>query len=71
MFLRVCFFEGSGEKDTFLVDLVPLCFKIDFRLLNKKNRLLSGWKIKMDGGIVTSETNGSVLKNWALLGSMD
>jgi hypothetical protein len=70
MFLRVCFFEGSREKDTFLLDLVPLCFKLDFRLLNKKKTLLSGWKMKMDGGIAISEMNGIVLKNWALLGSI-
>ena len=70
MFLRVCFFVGSREKDTFLLDLVPLCFKLDFRLLNRKNRLFSGWKMKMEGGIAMSEMNGIVLKNWDLLGSM-
>jgi hypothetical protein len=43
---------------------------MDFRLLNRKNRLLIEWKMKMEGGMTMSEMNGIVLKNWGLLGSM-
>ena len=41
MFLRVCFFGGIMNV-TFLVLLLDPVFKLDFRRLNKKNRLLSG-----------------------------
>ena len=70
MILRVCFFEEGREKDTRLLDFVTPCFKLDFRFLNKKNKLLSGWKIKMDGGITMSEMNGRVLKKGVFFGSM-
>jgi hypothetical protein len=43
MILRVCFF-GGRENATFLFDFVPPipAFNMDFRLLNKKNRLFNG-----------------------------
>ena len=70
MILRVCFF--GRENATFLFDFVAPApdFNMDFRLLNKKNRLFNGWKMKMDGGIAMSEMNGSDFKNWFLVGSM-
>jgi hypothetical protein len=72
--LRVCLFDGGRENPTFLVDLVFFAlffFKLDFRRVNRKNKQLNGWKIKIDWGIETSVINGNDLKNCGVVGTMD
>ena len=68
MFLRVCFLPEGIENETFFDFFAPE-LKHDLRRLNKKNKLLRGWKIKIDSGTSISEMKGSVLKKEVDVGS--